>query len=46
MQDLQITALWFVDEKCQTLTGQGKIWKSLKAQLESLSVFRFDQQIH
>lgn len=33
MQDLQITPLWFTNDSCQTLAGEGKIWKSLKAQL-------------
>lgn len=33
MQDLQITPLWFTDEGCQSLAGQGKSWNSLKAQL-------------
>jgi hypothetical protein len=33
MQDLQITPLWFSDEGCQSLAGQGKIWSSLKAQM-------------
>ena len=33
IQDLQITPLWFTDEGCQSLAGQGKSWNSLKAQL-------------
>lgn len=35
MQDLQITALWFVSESCRTLAGDGKIWKALEAQLNA-----------
>jgi hypothetical protein len=30
LQDLQITALWFATESCQTLAGDGKIWDALK----------------
>src|ERR1035441_9592212 len=35
MQELQITPLWFTEESCQTLAGEGKSWKSLKAQMTS-----------
>ena len=35
MQDLQITSLWFADEKCQMLTGEGKVWKRFEVRLNS-----------
>jgi hypothetical protein len=33
LQDLQITALWFADPGCRTLSGDGKAWKTLKPRL-------------
>jgi hypothetical protein len=38
LQDLQITPLWFPDERCQTLAGDGKAWESLK------SILRMDKK--
>jgi hypothetical protein len=33
--DLQISALWFDDERCQKLSGEGKAWEELHAALRS-----------
>jgi len=33
MLELQISALWFDAEPCQSLSGEGKVWKGLKAAL-------------
>jgi len=35
LQYLQITTLWFTDSGCGTLSGDGKAWKALKAQMPS-----------
>lgn len=33
MLELQISALWFDAERCQSLSGEGKVWEGLKAAL-------------
>jgi hypothetical protein len=33
LQQLQITSLWFGDETCKTLRGNGKAWRALRARL-------------
>jgi len=35
LQDLQITALWFGNADCVALSGDGRAWKGLEAQLPS-----------
>jgi hypothetical protein len=35
LQDLQITPLWFVDDRCTTLNGEGKVWKSLQISMKA-----------
>ncbi len=35
MHDHQITTLWFNDEKCGKLMGDGKIWKPLSLQIKN-----------
>lgn len=35
MHDHQITTLWFNDEKCGKLMGDGKIWKPLSMQIKN-----------
>ena len=37
LQDLQITSLWFASEDCSALTGDGKVWNSLKLQIGILN---------
>jgi hypothetical protein len=34
LMDLQISALWFQNEGCETLRGQGKAWEALPSQLK------------
>jgi hypothetical protein len=29
--DLQISPLWFDDERCQKISGEGKAWEELQA---------------
>ena len=38
MHDHQITALWFIGDKCTELTGNGKIWKPLSLQIKNGSI--------
>jgi hypothetical protein len=33
LHDLQITALWFADADCETLSGEGKAWEALETRL-------------
>jgi hypothetical protein len=35
MLDLQITVLWFGDEGCSVLSGRGKAWRTLEANLRA-----------
>jgi hypothetical protein len=34
LQELQITSLWFADDTCHALSGDGKVWRAMNAQLE------------
>jgi hypothetical protein len=40
LQDLQITALWFADVDCETLSGDGRAWKALAARISSMATVR------
>jgi hypothetical protein len=44
LQDLQITPLWFVDDRCTTLNGDGKVWKSLKISMKNASLSKSPQK--
>jgi hypothetical protein len=33
LQDLQITPLWFTNENCKTIAGDGKAWEALKVSI-------------
>ena len=35
LQDLHVTPLWFLDDKCRVLAGKGHSWAALKARLKS-----------
>jgi hypothetical protein len=38
LSELQITRLWFHDERCSTLSGDGKAWQSLKGILSGQGI--------